>query len=107
MDAVRGFAVMMLQMDETAGELDEGFVKNIALALGIEPDVLEDIMGLVIFLRIEETEVFEVAGMPRGIGLLARETCGDLVVLAHAFDAQETTARRGRTGENGTPLQFV
>lgn len=53
MDAVRGLAVMVLQMDEATGELDERLVKDITLAVGTEPDVLEDIVGSVILLRVE------------------------------------------------------
>ena len=82
-DAVRGFAVMVLEMDEPAGELDERFVKDVMSAIRPEPDVLENVVGLVVALRVEEPEIPEVARMPAAGGLLPGDLCGDAVVFAH------------------------
>ena len=64
-DAMVRFAVMVLQMDEAAGELDECFVKDKVLAFGIEPDVLKNVVRGVVVLRVEKPEVFEITRMPR------------------------------------------
>ena len=76
-DAVCGLAMVVLQMHVAASELDEGFVEDMALALGIEPDVFEHVVGLVIFLHIEEAEVFEVAGVVSALVSLPRHARAD------------------------------
>ena len=40
MDTVLRLTVMVLQVDKPSGKLDESLVKNIALALRSQPDVL-------------------------------------------------------------------
>jgi hypothetical protein len=92
-DAVPWFAVMVLEVDEAAGELDEGFVENVLLAVGAKPDVFEDVVCGVVFARVEEAEVFQVAGVPRGggVGGMSGEARGDLVVFAHGAGCQQTT----------------
>ena len=100
-DAVRGFAVMMLQMDEAAGELDEGFVKDVAFAVRTEPDVLEDVVRGVVAPRVEEPEVFEVARMPASARLEAGDLRGDLVVFAHGVLGQESTRRAAASAAKG------
>ena len=64
MDAVGRFAVVMLQVHVGAGKLDEGFVKDIPFAIRSQPDVLENIVGLVIGLPVEKPKIFQVAGVP-------------------------------------------
>jgi hypothetical protein len=56
-DAVRWFAVMVLEMDKPAGELDERFVKGVMSAIRPEPDMLENVVRLVVALRVEEPEI--------------------------------------------------
>ncbi len=92
MNAMSGFAVVVLQVDEAAGELDERFVKDVALAVRSEPDVLEDIVRGVILLRVEKTEVFEVARMKSAEGINARHLRGDALVLAHGGQAASSAA---------------
>ena len=53
MDAVVRFPVVMLQVHVGAGKLDEGFVIKILCPLRPQPDVLEDIVSLVIRLPVE------------------------------------------------------
>lgn len=101
MDAVFRFAVMVLQVDEAAGELDEGFVKNMAPAVRSEPDMLEDIVRGVIFPIVEQAEVFEVARMPRGIRFPAGELRGDFVVLAHGSRPKKPQVGAGGQGKTG------
>jgi hypothetical protein len=92
MDAVGGFAAVVLQVNVAAGELDEGLVKNMALALGVEPKVLEHVVRLVIFLRVEETEVIQVAGMEAALMAPPRHAGGDARVFAHADQAASRAA---------------
>ena len=95
MNAMTGFAVVVLQMDEATGELDERFVKDVALSVRSEPDVFEDIVRGVIFLRVEEPEVFHIAGMKLARVFLTGYPRGDLVVLAHGLMRQESTGQGG------------
>jgi hypothetical protein len=83
---------MMLQVDEATGKLDKGFVKDIALAGRTEPDMLEDIVGFVIFLRIEESEVFEVARMESSGRVHVRHAGGNALVLTHGDQAASSAA---------------
>jgi hypothetical protein len=83
---------MVLQMDKSAGELDQRFVENVALTLRPEPDVLENIVRDIIFLRVEETEIFEVARMEAADGVHARHARGDALVLAHGDQAASSAA---------------
>lgn len=92
MDAVSGLAVMVLQVDEAPGELDEGFVEYVAFPVRSEPDVLEHIVRRVIFLRVEEAEVFEVTRMESPDGIHARHPRGDAVVFAHGDQAASSAA---------------
>jgi len=98
-DAVRGFAVLVLQVDVGAGELDEGFVVSVESAVRAEPDVLQNVVGGVIFLRVEEAEILHVAGVPAAAGE-SGNLRGDLFVFAHG--ARERKHRRGRAHRGKT-----
>ena len=91
-NAMSGFAVVVLQVDEAAGELDERFVKDVALSVRPESDVFEDIVGRVILLRVEEAEVFEVARMESAVCLHARHARGNALMLAHGDQAASSAA---------------
>jgi len=91
-DAVSGLAVMVLQMHEATGELDERLVEDVAFTVRSQPDVFEDIMGGVILLRVEETEVFEITRMESAGRVHIRHARGDAVVLAHGDQAASSAA---------------
>jgi len=82
-DAVRRFAAVMLQMHVRTGELDEGLVEDILLAIRPEPDVLEDIVRGVVFLPVEEPEVFKVAGVPGRVASPSGHPRGNPLVFTH------------------------
>ena len=67
MDPVQGIPVVVLQMHEPAGELDQGLVINMPLATGADPHMLEHVVRRVVGLRVEEPEIFEIAGVMRGV----------------------------------------
>jgi len=100
-DAVRGFAVMMLQVDEAAGELDEGFIVSVEGAVRAEPDVLQNVVGGVVFLRVEEPEVFEITRVPSAGGVAAGDLRGDLLVFAHGACGQQSTRRVAASAAKG------
>lgn len=92
MNAMAGLAVMMLQMDESPGELDQCLVEDIVLSMRTQPDVFEDIVGGIVFLRVEEPEVFEVARMESGGAIHPRHARGDALVFAHGDQAASSAA---------------
>jgi len=66
-----GALVLLLQMDEGAGELDEALEEGVVAAFGLEPEVLEDVVRLVVALGIEAGEIalvvrVEAGGLPTG-----------------------------------------
>ena len=75
--------MMVLQMHVAAGELDERFVKDVALAARSEPDVLQDIMRLEILLFVEEAEVFEITRVESVRGRLCSHTRCNALVFSH------------------------
>lgn len=85
MDAMMRFAAVVLEVDVGAGELNEGFVVGVGCAGRSQPDVLEDIVGGVIFVRVEEVEVFHVAGVKSGAagGAEGADFLRDFCVFAH------------------------
>jgi len=61
---VVGAGALFFEMNKSAGELDEAFVEGVVTVLtALEREMLEDIVGLVVFLRVEAGEVAEVAGV--------------------------------------------
>lgn len=103
-DAVARGAVVVLQVHVASGELDESFVKNVPFPVRTEPDVLEDIVGLVVGLRVEEPEILDVARMPRARVVPTGEASGNGLVFAHRVRGQQITGPADRTGENPVVL---
>src|SRR5262245_42845093 len=54
---------LLLQMDERSGELNKALEKGVVFILALQPQVFEDVMGLVILLRVEADEIRQVAGI--------------------------------------------
>lgn len=103
MNTVLRFAMMVLQMDETPGELDEGLVKRVLFPLGVEPQMLKHIVGGVILAVVEQTEILRVArvvasGLGGGPDV---EPCGNFVMFPHTVGAatEKTTAILAGTGQ--------
>jgi hypothetical protein len=94
-DAVGRFAVVMLQVHVGAGKLDEGFVKDIPFAIRAQPDVLENIVGFVIRLPVEEPEIFEVAGVPGRIAIPSGHLCSNPLVFTHGVCGSTNHRVRG------------
>ena len=59
---------MLLQMDEGAGDLNQALEKTMILVMALEPQVLEDVVGFIIFPFIEAAKVALVAWMQRPTG---------------------------------------
>ena len=92
-DTVRGFAMVVLQVDVGAGELDERFVVGVERSFRSEPDMLEDVVGGVVLLRVEEAEIFDVARMPTAVGGYSGEARGEFFVFAHGAGPTNHTGR--------------
>ena len=77
--------MVLLQMDEGSGDLDEPFVKERVPVAALEPEVFEDIVRLVVLGRIEAGEVARVVrvGRGRGAGAEATDEGGDAVAFFH------------------------
>lgn len=60
---VGGAGVLLLQVDEGAGELDEALEKSVVGAGGAQPEVLEHVVGLVVAPLVEEGKPPGVAGV--------------------------------------------
>ena len=77
--------VLLLQMDEGSGDLDEPFVKERVAVAALEPEVFEDIVRLVVLAGIEAGEVARVVrvGRGRGAGAEATDEGGDAVAFFH------------------------
>ena len=97
MDAVVRFPVVMLQVHVGAGKLDEGFVIKILCPLRPQPDVLEDIVSLVIRLPVEELEIFQVAGVPRRAAFPSGHPRRNPFVFTHGVE--ESRNHRGRRAD--------
>lgn len=63
-DAVLRVGVVVAQVDETASELDQGFVVEMVGVGRCEPQVLEDVVGFVVVAAVEAGEVACVAWVP-------------------------------------------
>jgi hypothetical protein len=50
-------------MDERSGELNKALEKGVVFILALQPQVFQDVMGLVILLRVEADEIRQVAGI--------------------------------------------
>lgn len=103
-DAMGGFAMVVLQVDVGAGELDERFVVGVERSFRPEPDVLEDVVGGIVLLRVEEAEIFDVARMPTAVGGDSGEARGELFVFAHGVGPTNHTGRgahRAKTARAG------
>jgi len=80
---MRGMEVLLLQVDEGAGKLDESLEERVVGAAGLKPEVLEDIMGFVVLLGVEAGEVSLVARMQRKVGVATE--AGDELIEAVTF----------------------
>ena len=60
---------LLLQMDKGAGDLDQALEKTMILVRALEPQVLEDVVGFIVFPFIEAAKVAFVTGMQRPTGL--------------------------------------
>jgi hypothetical protein len=58
-----GAEMLLAQVNEAAGELDEALVKQLVPVLALEPEMFEHVVRLVVFATIETNEVPGVAGM--------------------------------------------
>src|SRR4051794_28263877 len=67
MHTVSRFAVVMLQMHEAAGRLDQSFEVVGVLRFRLEPQVLEDVMCFVVALLVPATEKAAIARMLRDL----------------------------------------
>ena len=82
---VAGVEVVLLQVDVGAGDLDEGFVEKGVAVVAAEPEVFEDIVGLVVLGGVEAGEVAGVVRIERGRGLGGEgaDEGGDAVAFFH------------------------
>jgi len=62
---MRRTVVLLLQMDKGPCNLDQTFEIKMILVLLLQPEMLQDIVGLIIFLLIEALEIAHVAGVKR------------------------------------------
>jgi hypothetical protein len=88
--------VLLLQVDEGAGDLDEAFVKERVSIAALEPEMFEDIVRLVVLARIEAGEEAGVVRIERQRGArgeLADEG-GDAVVFFHRAAGEGKTILR-------------
>ena len=89
--------VVLLQVDEGSGDLDEAFVKERVGVAALEPEVFEDIVGLVVLAGIEAGEVARVVRVEggRGAGGEATDEGGDAVAFFHGAAVGGKTILRG------------
>ena len=94
---VERVVVLLLQMDEGSGDLDETFVKERVRVVALEPEVFEDIVRLVILGRIEAGEVGRVVRIERqqGAGAGRADEGGDAVAFFHRTAGGPETILRG------------
>jgi hypothetical protein len=84
-DTMTRLFVMEAEVDEAAGELDEGLVESVLWAGGFEPDVFEHVVGFVILGGVEKTEILHVGRSPTTLSgrIQSGEAGGDFFVFAH------------------------
>ena len=94
---VRRVKVLLLQMDEGSGDLDEAFVEKGVGVAAAEPEVFEDIVGLIVLGGIEAGEVARVVRVEggRGAGAEAADEGGDAVAFFHGTAVGGKTILRG------------
>lgn len=82
---VGGVFGVFAEVDVGSGELDEGFVKEGVGAGGLEPEVLEHVVGFVVVAGVEAGEPAEVArvGGAVGIGIEVGYESLDAVAFFH------------------------
>lgn len=88
--------VLLLQVDEGAGHLDEAFVELGVRILAAEPEMLEDVVGLIVLGGIEAGEIAEVFGreVSGGAGEPGHEG-GDALTFFHRADGSGVTILPG------------
>ena len=89
--------VVLLQVDEGSGDLDEAFVEKRVGVAALEPEVFEDIVGLVVLGGVEAGEVAGVMRIERGdrAGVDATDEGGDAVAFFHRAAGGAKTILRG------------
>ena len=94
---VAGVEVVLLQVDEGAGDLDEAFVEEGVAVVAAEPEVFEDIVGLVVLGGVEAGEVARVVRIERGCGRSGEgaDEGGDAVAFFHRAAGGAKTILRG------------
>lgn len=75
--------VLLLQMDERAGDLDQPFVEQGVAVAAAEPELLEDVVGLVVAARVEAREVARVVRIERRFGGRRADEGGDAFAFFH------------------------
>ncbi len=82
---VVGPEMLFLQMDEGAGDLDEAFEKGMVGTFRAQPELLEDIVGFVVFAAIKAGEETRVVRVEAGGGLSSEgpDVGGDAVAFFH------------------------
>jgi len=88
--------VLLLQVDEGAGDLDEAFVKKGVFVPALEPEVFEDVVGLVILAGVEAGEKAGVVGIEggRGAGAELGDEGRDAVAFFHRAAGEGKTILR-------------
>ena len=94
---VERVVILLLQMDEGSGDLNEPFVEKRVAVAALEPEVFEDIVRLVVLGGIEAGEVAGVVRVERGRGAGAEATDegGDAVAFFHRAAGGAKTILRG------------
>jgi hypothetical protein len=66
---VLGMERLELQVDEGAGDLDEAFVKAVVFVAPLQPEMLQDVVGFVVFAGIEARKIALVTRIEVEIGI--------------------------------------
>jgi hypothetical protein len=69
MFGVMGMERLELQVDEGAGDLDEAFVKGVVFVAALQPEMLEHVVGFVVFAGIEAGEIALITRVEVEIGI--------------------------------------
>ena len=92
---------LLLKVDKGAGELDEPLVKGVVAVAGLEPEVLEDVVGLIVTLAVEAGKVALVARIEA-----ARVRLVGGKAAQHAFDFFGFLHADGQTSPRKAKLQM-
>jgi len=56
---------MLFQMDKSAGQLDEALEESVGMPRGLQPEVFEHVMRLIVFLLVKERKIAQIKWIVR------------------------------------------